>query len=113
MSSVPIGTTFVGPNTETFKVTDFLGQGAFGEVYRAAGENSGVVVAVKLLPLGCQCLCATPIQEFPSDVVGLFRPVLKDLSNLRQSDIQSFGSAPHDSATSRALAMSFSRVFGS
>src|SRR6266566_529839 len=52
MPSVPIGTTFVGPNNETFKVTDFLGQGAFGEVYRAAGETSGVVVAVKLLPLG-------------------------------------------------------------
>jgi hypothetical protein len=49
-------------------------------------------------PLGYECLCATPIQEFPSDVVGLFRAVLKDLSNLRQSDIQSFGSAPHDSS---------------
>ncbi len=49
-------------------------------------------------PLGCQCLCATPIQEFPSDVVGLFRAVQKDLSNLRQSDVQSFGSAPHDSS---------------
>src|SRR5713226_7837825 len=52
MPSVPIGTNFVGPNNETFKVTDFLGQGAFGEVHRAAGETSGVVVAVKLLPLG-------------------------------------------------------------
>jgi hypothetical protein len=41
---------------------------------------------------------ATPIQEFPSDVVGLFRAVLKDLGNLRQSDIQLFGSAPHDSS---------------
>ncbi len=48
MPSVPIGTTFVGPNNETFKVTDFLGQGVFGEVYRAASETSGVVVAVKL-----------------------------------------------------------------
>ena len=52
MPSIAIGTTFVGPNSETFKITDFLGQGAFGEVYRAVGENSGTVVAVKLLPLG-------------------------------------------------------------
>ena len=50
MSSAALGTTFVGPN-ETFEITDFLGQGAFGEVYRA-GEMSGTVVAVKLLPLG-------------------------------------------------------------
>ncbi len=52
MPSVPLGTTFRGPNNETFKITDFLGQGAFGEVYRAVGEKSGTVVAVKLLPLG-------------------------------------------------------------
>jgi len=39
-------------DNETFKTTDFLGQGAFGEVYRAAGETSGRVVAIKLLPLG-------------------------------------------------------------
>jgi serine/threonine protein kinase len=52
MPSVALGTTFVGPNGETFKTTDFLGQGAFGEVYRAAGEASGLVVAIKLLPIG-------------------------------------------------------------
>ena len=52
MPSVALGTTFSGPNNETFKTTDFLGQGAFGEVYRAVGETSGTVVAVKLLPLG-------------------------------------------------------------
>src|SRR3989442_5968050 len=52
MPSIPIGTTFSGPDNETFKTTDFLGQGAFGEVYRAVGETSGLVVAVKLLPLG-------------------------------------------------------------
>src|SRR6266481_6019099 len=52
MPSVVFGTSFVGPNGETFKITDFLGQGAFGEVYRAVGETSSVVVAVKLLPLG-------------------------------------------------------------
>jgi serine/threonine protein kinase len=52
MPSIPIGTTFAGPNNETFRTTDFLGQGAFGEVHRAVGETSGRVVAVKLLPLG-------------------------------------------------------------
>src|ERR1700730_6859573 len=52
MPSIALGTTFVGPNGETFKITDFLGQGAFGEVYRAAGEASGSVVAIKLLPVG-------------------------------------------------------------
>src|ERR1700730_8457773 len=52
MPSIILGTTFTGPNYETFKTTDFLGQGAFGEVYRAVGEVSGSVVAVKLLPVG-------------------------------------------------------------
>src|SRR5260370_2731838 len=52
MPSVPIGATFVGPNNETFKVNVVRGQAAFGEVYRAAGEPSGLVVAVQLLPLG-------------------------------------------------------------
>src|SRR6202050_2526384 len=52
MPSIALGTTFAGPNGETVKTTDFLGQGAFGEVYRAEGENTGLVVAVKLLPVG-------------------------------------------------------------
>lgn len=52
MPSIALGTTFVGPNGETFNTTDFLGQGAFGEVYRAAGASTGLVVAVKLLPVG-------------------------------------------------------------
>src|SRR6267142_7172680 len=52
MPSISLGTAFIGPNGESFKITDFLGQGAFGEVYRAAGETSGLVVAVKLLPVG-------------------------------------------------------------
>jgi eukaryotic-like serine/threonine-protein kinase len=51
MPAVPIGITFTGPNNETFEVTDFLGRGAFGEVYRASGQDSGAVVAVKLLPI--------------------------------------------------------------
>ena len=52
MPSIALGTTFAGPKAERFKITDFLGHGAFGEVYRAVGEKSGRVVAVKLLPLG-------------------------------------------------------------
>jgi len=52
MLSTPIGISFLGPNGETFKTTDFLGRGAFGEVYRAVGNVSGTVVAVKLLPVG-------------------------------------------------------------
>jgi eukaryotic-like serine/threonine-protein kinase len=52
MPSVAIGTTVSGPEQELFKIADFLGNGAFGEVYRAVGEKSGSVVAVKLLPLG-------------------------------------------------------------
>jgi eukaryotic-like serine/threonine-protein kinase len=46
-----LGSSLVGPNSETFKVTDFLGQGAFGEVYRAVGDSAGTVLAVKLLPV--------------------------------------------------------------
>src|SRR5712692_181088 len=57
MPSVTLCTTLIGPNGETFKITDFLGQGAFGEVYRAAGGTSGLVVAVKLLPV---CALASP-----------------------------------------------------
>ncbi len=52
MPSIALGTTLVGPNNETFETTDFLGQGAFGEVYRAVGQTTGMVVAVKLLPVG-------------------------------------------------------------
>jgi serine/threonine protein kinase len=52
MPSLVLGTTLIGPNNETFKVTDFLGQGAFGEVYRAVGQLSGSVVAVKIIPIG-------------------------------------------------------------
>jgi NIMA (never in mitosis gene a)-related kinase/serine/threonine-protein kinase len=35
-----------------YVISDFLGRGSFGEVYRANGESTGTVVAVKLLPLG-------------------------------------------------------------
>lgn len=52
MPSIALGSTLVGPKGETFNITDFLGQGAFGEVYRAVGQETGMVVAVKLLPVG-------------------------------------------------------------
>ncbi len=51
MATVTIGSSLVGPNGEIFKITDFLGKGAFGEVYRAVGDDSGTVLAVKLLPV--------------------------------------------------------------
>jgi serine/threonine protein kinase len=52
MPSIAIGAIFPGPNNEIFEITDFLGRGGFGEVYRASGRASGAVVAVKLLPVG-------------------------------------------------------------
>lgn len=52
MPSVPIGQKIIGPQGEPYTITDFLGRGAFGEVYRASGESTGVVIAVKLLPVG-------------------------------------------------------------
>jgi serine/threonine protein kinase len=52
MPSIALSTTFIGPNNETFKTLDFLDSGAFGEVYRAVGETSGTIVAIKLLPIG-------------------------------------------------------------
>jgi hypothetical protein len=52
MSSVALGTTFVGPNGETFKITDFLGQGSFGEVYRSVGETSQSIQVVFFEPKG-------------------------------------------------------------
>ena len=52
MPSVLIGQQITGPREERYVITDFLGRGAFGEVYRASGESTGAVIAVKLLPLG-------------------------------------------------------------
>jgi serine/threonine protein kinase len=44
-----VGLEMLGPGGETFRVTDLLGAGAFAEVYRAVGTESGMVVAVKVL----------------------------------------------------------------
>jgi serine/threonine protein kinase len=52
MSSALIGKKIPGPHGESYEITDFVGRGAFGEVYRARGESTGAVVAVKLLPIG-------------------------------------------------------------
>jgi serine/threonine protein kinase len=52
MPSVLIGQRITGPQNETYVISDFLGRGAFGEVYRANGESTGAVIAVKLLPVG-------------------------------------------------------------
>ncbi len=52
MSSDPIGKRIPGPQGESYVITDFVGRGAFGEVYRARGESTGTIIAVKLLPIG-------------------------------------------------------------
>src|SRR5690349_22006674 len=51
MAGTRIGTQIVGSAGEQFRLTDYLGQGAFGEVYRATGVDSGRIVAVKLIPI--------------------------------------------------------------
>jgi eukaryotic-like serine/threonine-protein kinase len=51
MKIVPSGTTFLGPSSEIFRVTDFLDAGGFGQVYRAIGKSSGKVIALKTIPL--------------------------------------------------------------
>ena len=46
-----IGNTLPGPDGEAYLVTEFLGRGAFGEVYRAEGTSSGRLVAAKFLAI--------------------------------------------------------------
>ena len=46
-----IGAEFPGPDGETFRISDFAGGGAFGQVFRAEGIRSAKIVAIKLLPL--------------------------------------------------------------
>jgi len=52
MPSVQIGQKLAGPADEIYTISDFLGRGAFGEVYRAVSDVSGNVMAVKLLAIG-------------------------------------------------------------
>ncbi len=51
MAGERIGIEVTGPGGEVFKLVDYLGHGAFGDVYRGTNTSSGVVVAVKLLPI--------------------------------------------------------------
>jgi eukaryotic-like serine/threonine-protein kinase len=51
MPNIAIGEHLRGPNAEQFRIIGFLGHGAFGEVYQAVGEDTGMVVAAKLLPI--------------------------------------------------------------
>ena len=44
-----IGQRLPGPENEEFRLSDYIGRGAFGEVYRAVGETTGTIVAVKIL----------------------------------------------------------------
>src|SRR5664280_2854095 len=52
MPSVAIGTKFRGPGQKSYTITDFLGKGAFGEVYRAIGDDVRDIIAVKVLSAG-------------------------------------------------------------
>lgn len=45
-----IGTQIVGPAQKRFRIETRVGNGSFGEVYRAVGVESGTVVAVKMVP---------------------------------------------------------------
>jgi eukaryotic-like serine/threonine-protein kinase len=51
MAGFRIGLELAGPSGERYRLTDYLGQGSFGEVYTASGLVSGRIVAVKLLPV--------------------------------------------------------------
>ncbi len=51
MAGTRIGVVLSGPDEETFILTEFIGSGAFGEVYRAENKEKELVVAAKLLPL--------------------------------------------------------------
>ena len=52
MPSIQIRQEIIGPQSELYAITEFLGRGAFGEVYRAVGRSTGAVIAVKMLALG-------------------------------------------------------------
>lgn len=47
MADSIIGMKLIGPDEELFEIKEFQGKGSFGKVYRAIGEVSGKVVAVK------------------------------------------------------------------
>jgi eukaryotic-like serine/threonine-protein kinase len=47
---IRIGKKILGPNGEKYIIEKRIGAGGFGEVYRAVGENSKQVVALKMIP---------------------------------------------------------------
>jgi eukaryotic-like serine/threonine-protein kinase len=51
MAGSMIGVEINGPSDEKFRLTDYLGHGFFGEVYRITGLSSGRIAAVKLIPI--------------------------------------------------------------
>ena len=51
MTDGKVGARVQGPGGEDFVIDQFIGRGAFGEVFRAIGESSGRIVAVKFLSL--------------------------------------------------------------
>lgn len=52
MAGTRIGAIVRGPNQENYELTEFLGAGSFGEVYRAENKEHERIAAVKILPLG-------------------------------------------------------------
>ncbi len=50
MADGRIGSKLLGPGSEQFRIESLLGGGAFGEVYKAVGLESGAPVAVKMVP---------------------------------------------------------------
>lgn len=52
MTGERIGVIVSGPKEENYELTEFLGAGSFGEVYRAEYKEQELIAAVKILPLG-------------------------------------------------------------
>ena len=50
MAGGRIGTEIIGPDAERFRIETRLGNGSFGEVYKAVGTRTGAVAAVKMVP---------------------------------------------------------------
>ena len=51
MAGTRIGVIVSGPDGKEYELTEFLGAGAFGEVYRAENKESELIAAAKLLPM--------------------------------------------------------------
>ncbi len=50
MTNERLGMEIIGPNAEQFRIEARLGNGSFGEVYKAIGLASGLAAAVKMIP---------------------------------------------------------------